>query len=162
VVNECNTKITRIFFQALRVSRLDLRVLRVAFCAAALIGCRTDQPAHEAVPVTVQLGSWQGRGNATLGFVSDSGRFRVTWTARDEMAPEAPRLRSGQAGRLHLTIHSAVSGRPLQEVVDQHGEGSGTYDFSDDPRSYNIMVESNDIEWSIIVDGTSTIRPAPK
>ena len=115
-----------------------------------LVACTAPaSPPQTTVAVTSQLGSWQGRDNATLGFVSDSGRFRVTWEARNATAP--------RAARLHIVIHSAVSGRPLQEVIDQRGEGKGVFDFSDDPRSYNLMVESASIEWSITVDGTSGV-----
>ena len=89
-------------------------------------------------------GSWQGRGNATLGFVSDSGRLRITWQARNDAGP-AP-------GTLRVTVHSAVSGRPLKVVVDHQGAGSGVETFDDDPRAYNLMVESANLDWSISVD----------
>jgi len=58
-------------------------------------------------------------------------------------------------GRLHIVVHSAVSGRPLQDVLDHQGEGSGVIEFSDDPRSYNLMVESANIDWAISVEGVS-------
>ncbi len=117
--------------------------------AAAASACKADPPSHQLEAVTSALGSWQGEGSATLGFVSDSGRFRIRWDAKNESPPKS--------GRLHLTIHSAVSGRPLQDVLDYRGEGSGAVDFSDDPRSYNIMVESANVEWSIAVDGISGV-----
>ena len=111
------------------------------------VACKVQAPPHQLESVTGPLGSWQGRDSATLGFVSDSGRFTVKWEAKNESP--------AKSGRLHLTIHSAVSGRPLQEVVDFHGEGSGTYVYSDDPRSYNIMVDSANVDWSVSVEGTS-------
>ena len=117
--------------------------------AAAASACKTDPPSHQLESVTSSLGTWQGKGSATLGFVSDSGRFRIRWDAKNENPPKS--------GRLHLTIHSAVSGRPLQDVLDYRGEGSGAVDFSDDPRSYNIMVESANVEWSIVVEGISGV-----
>jgi hypothetical protein len=40
-------------------------------------------------------------------------------------------------------------------VLDHKGEGSGTIEFNDDPRSYNLMIESVNVDWSIAVDGTS-------
>jgi hypothetical protein len=117
--------------------------------AVLAVACKNAPPPRQLESVTGPLGSWQGRNSATLGFVSDSGRFTIKWEAKNESAPKA--------GRLHLTIHSAVSGRPLQEVVDFRGEGSGTYVYSDDPRSYNIMVDSANVEWSISVEGTSGV-----
>ena len=93
-------------------------------------------------------GSWQGTGNQTIGFVSESGRFRVEWTVQHEQAPGK--------GMFRLTVHSAVSGRPLQVIADQRGEGSGSAEFADDPRPYNLMVESEDVEWSVKVDAVTT------
>lgn len=94
--------------------------------------------------MTRPVGSWQGRGNQTIGLVSDSGRLRITWQTRHET--------ESRTGTFRLTVHSAVSGRPIQLVTDHHGEGSGTADFADDPRSYNLMIESANVEWSITVD----------
>lgn len=131
--------------------KIDLRVLRV-LCVAffgLIAGCKAPLPEKQLVPITTQLGSWQGRDNATLGFVSDSGRFQIKWEARNEN-PKG-------SGRLHIVVHSAVSGRPLQDVLTQKGDGSGTIDFNDDPRSYNLMVESVNVDWSIAVDGTSGV-----
>ncbi len=90
------------------------------------------------------MGSWQGQGNHTIGVVSESGRFRIHWYARH--------TGTTADGTFRLTVHSAVSGRPLQVVADQRGEGSGTVDFADDPRSYNFMVESAGLDWWFSVD----------
>jgi hypothetical protein len=129
------------------------RLISFVLLAAVISACKSESPAHQLEAVTSSLGSWQGRGGATLGFVSDSGRFRIRWEAKNEDPPKA--------GRLHLTIHSAVSGRPLQEVLDIRGEGSGVYDYSDDPRSYNLMVDSANVDWSIAVDGVSGVYRHP-
>jgi hypothetical protein len=80
----------------------------------------------------------------TIGLVSDSGRLRISWQATNEDAPGTATFR--------LTVHSAVSGRPIQVVADHQGVGRGTADFADDPRSYNLMVESAHVDWSITVD----------
>ena len=60
----------------------------------------------------------------------------------------------------HLTVHSAVSGRPLQEVVDHRGIGEGTFNFEDDPRQYNLMVSSSGLLWSIVVDEIVLVAPS--
>jgi hypothetical protein len=116
--------------------------------AAAVLSGACDWSSAPAQPqvvsVTRPVGSWQGKGNQTIGLVSDSGRLRITWQTRHETAP--------RTGTFRLTVHSAVSGRPIQLVADHHGEGGGTADFTDDPRSYNLMVESTHVEWSITVD----------
>ncbi len=95
------------------------------------------------VTVLRPLGSWQGNGNRTIGIVSDSGRFRIRWETRNEHTPGT--------GTFRLAIHSAVSGRLIQVVADHRGEGSGGADFEDDPRPYNFMVDSANVEWSFSV-----------
>jgi hypothetical protein len=125
---------------------------RVAVRAVVLLAlgvfagaCRpAPTPRRADIAVTRQAGSWQGRGNGTIGIVSDSGRFRIRWEVRNEH-PKG-------SGTFRLAVHSAVSGRPLQVVADQRGEGSGTTDFADDPRPYNFMVDSSNVDWSITVD----------
>jgi len=137
----------------LRVSNVLIGLVLGLACGA----CGPSTPPKQLVSVVSSLGSWQGRDDATLSFNSDSGRFKIKWEARNEN-PKG-------LGRLHLVVHSAVSGRPLQDVLDQKGEGSGVIEFSDDPRAYNIMVDSANVDWSVSVEGTSGAyvnRPAPK
>lgn len=50
----------------------------------------------------------------------------------------------------------------MQEVLDHKGEGSGTVDFSDDPRSYNIMVDSANVDWTVSVEGISGVYRTPE
>ena len=130
---------------------LDRRVrgrwVATGFVAIAAIaaGCRgTEPPSRQVVAVNRQAGTWEGTGNRTIGFVSESGRFDVTWETRNE--------RPAGTGTFRLTVHSAVSGRPIQVLADQRGEGRGRATFADDPRPYNFMVESADLEWSFAVE----------
>jgi hypothetical protein len=90
------------------------------------------------------MGSWQGTGNSTIGLISDSGRFRITWQTRNE--------HPAGAGSFRLVVHSAVSGRPIQTIAEHKGEGSGSANVDDDPRHYNLMVDSTSLEWSITVE----------
>jgi len=125
--------------------RLIARTLVLA--AATLVascGGSTASDDREPVMVARPAGSWEGTGNATIGFVSDTGRFRIHWQTRRESA-------SG-GGSFRITVHSAVSGRPLHVAVDHQGEGSGQADFADDPRPYNFMVESANLDWAFSVD----------
>ena len=89
-------------------------------------------------------GTWEGSGSKTIGFVSESGRFRVKWETRNANPADSATFR--------LTVHSAVSGRPIQEITNHRGLGSGTVDVADDPRPYNFMVESSNLDWSFSVD----------
>ena len=122
---------------------------------AAGSACRSNGSSNrEVVTVTRSAGRWQGTGNQTIGFVSDSGRFEVSWETRNE--------RPAGAGTFRLTVHSAVSGRPLQLLVDHRGEGRGRAAFADDPRPYNFMVESAGVEWAFWVEETLAVeRPKP-
>jgi len=111
----------------------------------SLPACRSTPAAPEprdAVPR--QVGTWQGAGDRTLGFDSQSGRFRILWETR----PEA----GDGDGRFRLTVQSGVSGRPLQEVVNHRGAGQGSLNFEDDPRLYQLLIESDGLLWSVTVD----------
>lgn len=125
----------------------------------ALVACERSAPPAERTLVSVArpAGAWEGTGSTTIGLESDTGRFRIHWRTRNEHA--------SREGRFRLTVHSAVSGRPLQVVVDHRGEGSGQADFADDPRPYNLMVDAADVLWSFSVDaiGVETQPPdAPR
>ena len=129
------------------VCMLSLVLLTAVACSSP------SAPPPEVVTVSRPLGTWQGRGNHTIGLVSDSGRLRISWqTLREDPV---------QPGTFRLTVHSAVSGRPIQVVTDQRGVGRGTADFADDPRSYNLMVESANVDWSITVDEVSAAYASP-
>ena len=126
----------------------------MSVCASC--GSPADPPPRPVLTVTRPAGSWQGKGNRTIGFVSDSGRFRIVWETRNEDSPGS--------GTFRLTVHSAVSGRPIQVIADQNGEGSGAVDFADDPRPYNFMVDSTNIEWSFTVEEVFVVdarEPSP-
>ena len=113
--------------------------------AVTTAACQSPSaPPREVITVTRPVGTWRGTGNRTIGVVSDSGRFRITWQARN--------ADPSRDGTFRLTVHSAVSGRPIQVVADHRGDGSGAADVADDPRSYNLIVESADVEWSFTVD----------
>jgi hypothetical protein len=129
--------------------RMRGRWIASGFVAIAAIapGCGgTEPPPRQVVTVNRPAGTWQGTGNRTIGFISESGRFDVTWETRNE--------RPAGTGTFRLTVHSAVSGRPIQVLADQRGEGRGRASVADDPRPYNFMVESANIEWSFSVEET--------
>ena len=133
------------------------------FCASAactltlilaLADCRRGGDSPTAlVPVIQQMGAWEGTGSQSLELVSQSGKFRIRWQTRREPGHDPA------AGTFKLTVHSGVSGRPLQEVVDHHGLGEGAYNFEDDPRPFNLMVDSRGLVWSITVDETVLVKP---
>ena len=127
---------------------------RLAPLAIAVIvaGCSAPEPAAppSGAPAAVrQLGSWTGRGNTTLGFVSESGSFRINWQTVS---------RSEAEGEFLLTLRSGISGRPLKTIASHRGSGAGHVEFGDDPRIYEFLVESSGVEWSISVDETFAPR----
>ena len=127
----------------------DLTVAAGALALALVSGtllaaCRSERPPPQTIAVTRPAGSWQGRGDRTIGFVSESGRFRVQWETRNE--------HPASEGTFRLTVHSAVSGRPIQEIANHHGPGSGVRKVDDDPRPYNLMVESANVDWLISIE----------
>ena len=125
------------------------RALAMAAVALLLVAsaCReAPSPPPQIASVTRPLGSWNGQGSRTIGVVSESGRLRITWETTSAQPPGG--------GTFRLTVHSAVSGRPLQVVVDHKGEGKGTVNFDDDPRPYNLMVESQGLDWAFGVEET--------
>jgi hypothetical protein len=120
----------------------------VAVLGAAMLvsSCRpsTDGSARKVITARRPVGSWQGAGSKSVGDInSDTGRFHITWETRGEQP-------AGQ-GTFKLTVRSAVSGRPLQVVVDHRGVGKGEVDFADAGRIYDFLVDSKNIEWSFSV-----------
>jgi hypothetical protein len=123
---------------------------------SALAGCQEPaRPAAAPAPREVawrSLGSWSGRGNSQIAsFTSDTGSLRVRWETRNESSPGA--------GRFHLTLGSAISGRSLAEPVDHRGVGKDTAYVRDDPRVYFAVVESADVDWSFTIEEAVSLEP---
>ena len=45
-----------------------------------------------------------------------------------------------------------MSGRPLSQLVEHEGVGDGIGYVSDDPRPYYLVIDSNDLDWTVIVE----------
>ena len=117
--------------------------------ALAAVAC-TQQPSgpQPIVAVTRPVGSWQGRGTATVGDIpSETGRFRITW----ETSNESP----AGAGRFKLTLRSAISGRTIGIVADHNGAGAGSAEYDEGPRTYDFLVESANVDWKFRVEETT-------
>ena len=63
------------------------------------------------------------------------GRWRIKWVTTG-------------TGMFRMRVHSAASGRPLGVPVEQRG----TSYVNEDPRLYHLVIESNDVEWSVAVE----------
>lgn len=127
-----------------RVARL-LALAVVATCAPA---CRREAAAPPAAPVAVEwreVGSWSGTGHRqTESFEVSQFAMRLRWKVVREATP-------GQ-GHLTVTLHSAVSGRPLQTLVDATGVTSGEVFVADDLRPAHFVVDGEHVEWSMTLD----------
>jgi hypothetical protein len=82
-----------------------------------------------------------------------TGSLRLRWHTTNEKP-------KGQ-GRFKLILQSAISGRALQEPVDQEGPGEGMAYTADDPRVFYISVESTNLDWSFTVEEAAfgTVSP---
>ena len=128
-----------------------IAVILAAACGPVSDGATADGQRATPIPAAVrELGSWSGKGNTTLGFVSESGSFRITWTAQNHD--------HAQPGTFLLTLRSGISGRPMKVIADHQGTGGGSVEFGDDPRMYEFLVESSRIDWSISVQETFAPR----
>ena len=95
-----------------------------------------------------RLGAWSGQGSVqTESFTSDTGALRIRW----ETASPSDTA-SNPAGTFRLTAHSAISGRPLQQVVDHSGVGTGTGYVQQDPHVFYLVVEADQVNWKFTVE----------
>jgi hypothetical protein len=129
---------------ALRQPSALLSLLFVVTAAGALTSCRPPAPPPEDITIWQRRGAWTGRGlTQTEPFISTTGFLRLTWEARGASAPNA--------GTFRLIVHSDVSGRPLLVVVDRHGPGHDVAYVTEDPRTFFLVIESENLDWSVEV-----------
>ena len=67
-------------------------------------------------------------------------------------------------GTFRLILQSAISGRDLQEPVDEQGIGEGTVYVAEVPHVFYALVESANVDWSFTVEEAvfGTQAPDPK
>lgn len=112
-------------------------------------GCESTTASVAATPAGVTrwhaLGTWSGRGDIQTGsFDVTTGALRLRWETRDERAPGT--------GAFRVSLHSAISGRPLQTIVDTKGIGAGTAHLEDEPRVSYLVVESQNVGWTATLE----------
>jgi len=126
-------------------------ITRVAIAApavwAVLAGACTapPKPVQKQVVIWKNLGAWSGQGNAqTESFIGFTGALRMHWQTTHE-SPKG-------GGKFRLILQSAISGRDLQEAVNEQGLGEGTVYAAEDPRAFQISIESSNLDWSFTVE----------
>jgi len=123
----------------------------VIVVAALASACRGDRPSHvaqrqAAAEITWrEIGSWSGGlSRQTESFEVSTAAMRLRWQTMRETSPGA--------GRLTVTLHSAVSGRPLQTIVDAHGVASATVNVADEPRWCHFVIEAANVRWQMTLE----------
>jgi hypothetical protein len=110
-------------------------------------GCRSKphpEPQHSQIGWR-PIGSWSGRGDSqTDSFNIESTQWRIKWETTGAASPGA--------GSFHLVVHSAVSGRPIQDAVKVQGNGRGVAYVTEDPRLYHLVIDSGGVDWSLKVE----------
>ena len=128
----------------------------VLMAAAVVCGswaCRKAPPASRKETIWRPLGSWSGRGNLqSESFPGESGGLRVRWKT----------THAEPASRFQVTVHSAISGRPLQVAVTQEGDGEGTAYVVEDPRVFFTVVESAGLDWQFTVEEPVDVILTPR
>lgn len=130
---------------------------RVSIAAAALMTLVVSASACDAPParaaqapaVTVwrPLGQWSGTGSRqTESFDVVSGALRLQWS----VTPGA--TGTATAAPFRVWLYSAISGRPLQLVVEHAGAGAGTVHVADDPRVSYLVIDGEGVSWTAALD----------
>jgi hypothetical protein len=125
------------------------KVLAAAILATVAVAYGYEGRSHRRSPPqrVVQwhpMGTWSGRGNAqTESFPTTTGALRFEW--RTEHNPPTD-------GTFRLTLHSAVSGRPIVQAIDQRGSGHDVSYVDTSPRTLYGVIVAPDLEWSVTVE----------
>ena len=123
-------------------------LLTAVLAAACHSGVR--QPAQQTTQSVAwrSLGSWSGHGNLqTQSFASDTGALRIRWETTSQSGDTAK-----PSAFFRLDAHSAISGRLLQQAVEQAGPGKGVGYVQQDPHVFYLVVESSDVNWAFTVE----------
>ena len=116
--------------------------------ALLLSGCQSGTKPGADNQVVVgwrPIQSFSGHGDSqTESFNIETGQWRIKWATSNENPPGS--------GTFRVTVHSAVSGRPLMEVVDHKGVGHGIAVVTEDPRLYHLVIDSTGLDWTVSVE----------
>src|SRR5437868_5224760 len=127
------------------VTRWKRTALLAGLAMLWLNGCGSREIGGEVLVGWQPVVSFSGHGNSqSEAFNIDSGQWRMKWETKNEEKPGT--------GRFRVTVHSAVSGRPLVQAIDATGTGRNVAVVNEDPRLYFLVIESEGVDWSITAE----------
>src|SRR4051812_37999748 len=104
--------------------------------AAGSCGPRTGSDGRQGQVGWRPIVSLSGNGpSQSDSFNIETGEWRIKWTARSR--------KSHYPEKLRVTVHSAISGRPLMVAIDHQGPGRDVTYINEDPRLYHLVIESS-------------------
>jgi hypothetical protein len=122
-----------------------MRAVLLITAILASAACRSDPSAKPLLIGWRPIHTFSGHGNAqTDSFDIGSLQWRMKWSTRNENPPGT--------GTFNMTVHSAISGRPLGDPVEHRGNGHGIAYINEDPRLYDLVIESSGVDWSVSVE----------
>lgn len=124
-----------------------MHLRRLAFLSILVaVSCRdVPKTVDKEVLVWRPVNTWTGHTNLqTESFPGESGAFQVHW--------ESKPLREAPAAIFKVTLHSAVSGRPLVVAVEHPGAGKDTAYVVEDPREFYLVIEGQGTAWSVTLE----------
>jgi hypothetical protein len=134
-----------------RERRTVVPAAAVIVFAVMMSACRGEATGPVAAPPAAaaitwrEIGSWSGRlSRQTESFEVSTAAMRLRWRTTRETEPGA--------GRLTVTLHSAVSGRPLQTILEARGLGGATVDVMDEPRWCHFVIEAANVEYEMTLE----------
>lgn len=132
----------------MNVVRAAIVVVPLLGLTASAVGCAAPPARAAQAPLATvwrTLGTWSGNGSRqTESFDVTTGALRLRWETRADGTVAQARFR--------VWLYSAISGRPLQLVVEADRPGAGTAHVADDPRVSYLVVEAEGVSWTTALD----------
>ena len=128
--------------------RLPLLLLGLAPMLAACEAVPAERPSSPAADAGTHwkaLGTWSGSGDRqTESFDVTSGSLRLVW--------EASSGSGAGEGHLRVALHSSISGRVIETIVEASGAGTDTVHLAAEPRVAYLLIESEGVGWRLTLE----------
>lgn len=127
------------------------------FFVFSLSACEAPPARAEQSPAAAiswrALGTWSGRGDRQSdSFDVVTGAMRLRWETRGGADAAAQ-------GPFRVSLYSAISGRPLQVIVDRTGPGADSAYVEDEPRVSYLVIESDRVDWTVTLEEAVQLEP---